>query len=149
MKTAHGFQIGMLLACCCVVLVVKAAAAEPAKKPIRYGKVIGVKAEKLDEYKRLHADVWPEVEQAMHDANIRNMSIYLRKLPDGKHYLFMYFEYIGQDFEGDMKKMAEDPATCSSGGSRPIPARSRCRTASPATGGPTWKKSATSGDADH
>ena len=25
----------------------------------RYGSVIGVKTEKLEEYKKLHADVWP------------------------------------------------------------------------------------------
>ena len=110
MRTAHGFWIGLLLACCCVVLAVNAAAGEPAKEPVRFGKVIEVKAEKLDEYKRLHANCWAEVEQAMDDAHIRGMSIYLRKLPDGKHYLFMYFEYIGQDLDGDMKKMADDPA---------------------------------------
>ena len=27
----------------------------------RFGSIIGVKAEKLGEYKRLHAAVWPEV----------------------------------------------------------------------------------------
>ena len=48
---------------------------------MRYGSVIGLRAEKLDEYKKLHAAVWPEVVEAMHDANIRNYSIYLRKCP--------------------------------------------------------------------
>ena len=110
MKTARGSWIDLLLACCCAGLAVNAAAGEPEKKPVRFGKVIEVKAEKLDEYKRLHANCWAEVEQAMDEANIRNMAIYLRKLPDGKHYLFMYFEYVGQDLDGDMKKMAEDPA---------------------------------------
>jgi L-rhamnose mutarotase len=43
--------------------------------------------------------------------NIRNYSIYLRKLPDGKHYLFSYFEYVGEDYDGDMAKMAADPIT--------------------------------------
>jgi L-rhamnose mutarotase len=32
-------------------------------------------------------------------------------MPDGKHYLFMYFEYVGDDYEADMKKMAADPTT--------------------------------------
>ena len=42
---------------------------------------------------------------------MQNYSIYLRKLPDGNHYLFSYFEYVGDDFDGDMAKMADDPMT--------------------------------------
>lgn len=77
----------------------------------RYGQVIGVKTEKLEEYKRLHAAVWPEVLAMIHQCNIRNYSIYLRQMPDGRHYLFSYFEYMGTDFTADMAKMAADPAT--------------------------------------
>jgi len=77
----------------------------------RYGSVIGVREDKIDEYKRLHAAVWPKVLKMIEDCNIRNYSIYLRKLPDGKHYLFSYFEYVGEDFEGDMAKMAADETT--------------------------------------
>jgi len=43
--------------------------------------------------------------------NIENYSIYLRKLPDGYHYLFSYFEYTGEDFAADCAKMAADPMT--------------------------------------
>jgi L-rhamnose mutarotase len=77
----------------------------------RYGTVIGVRDEELDEYKRLHAAVWPDVLKMISDCNIRNYSIYLRKMPDGKHYLFSYFEYVGSDFEGDMATMAADATT--------------------------------------
>ena len=77
----------------------------------RYGSVIGVRAEKLDEYKRLHAAVWPGVLSKIRDCNIRNYSIYLRKMPDGKHYLFSYLEYTGSNFAADMAKMAADPLT--------------------------------------
>jgi L-rhamnose mutarotase len=77
----------------------------------RYGAVIGVREEQIAEYKRLHAAVWPDVLQMISDCNMRNYSIFLRKLPDGKHYLFSYFEYVGADFEGDMAKMAADPTT--------------------------------------
>ena len=77
----------------------------------RYGTVIGVKDEALDEYKKLHAAVWPDVLTMISDCNIRNYSIYLRKMPDGKHYLFSYFEYVGNDFEGDMAAMAADATT--------------------------------------
>ena len=77
----------------------------------RYGMVLGVKQEKLAEYKKLHAAVWPGVLKMIAECNIRNYSIYLRKLPDGKHYLFSYFEYHGTDFKADMKKMATDKTT--------------------------------------
>jgi L-rhamnose mutarotase len=77
----------------------------------RYGSVLGIRAEKIDEYKKLHADVWPEILSKIKDSNIQNYSIYLRKLPDGKHYLFSYFEYVGDDFDADMAAMAADPMT--------------------------------------
>ena len=77
----------------------------------RYGQVIGVKTEKLEEYKALHRNVWPEVEAMIGECNIQNFTIFLRQLPDGKYYLFCYFEYTGTDYEADMKKMAADPTT--------------------------------------
>ncbi len=77
----------------------------------RYGSVIGVRAEKIAEYKELHAAVWPDVLKMIQQCHIRNYSIYLRQLPDGQHYLFSYFEYAGADFAADMAKMAADPTT--------------------------------------
>ena len=77
----------------------------------RYGTVIGLNAEKLEEYKQLHAAVWPDVLGMIAACNIRNYSIYLRELPDGNHYLFSYFEYVGEDFDADMAKMAADETT--------------------------------------
>ena len=73
--------------------------------------VIELRTEKIDEYKRLHAAVWPDVLKIITQCHIQNYSIYLRKLSDGHHYLFSYFEYTGSDFAGDMAKMAADPAT--------------------------------------
>lgn len=77
----------------------------------RYGSVIGVRAEKLAEYKKLHTAVWPDVLKMIAQCHIRNYSIYLRRLDDGRHYLFSYFEYLGADFAADMAKMAADPMT--------------------------------------
>lgn len=77
----------------------------------RYGSIIGLRAGKIDEYKKLHAAVWPDVLEQIRNSNIRNYSIFLRQLPDGKYYLFSYFEYIGEDFGADMAAMAEDPRT--------------------------------------
>jgi L-rhamnose mutarotase len=73
---------------------------------MRYAHVIEVLPEKIDEYKRLHAAVWPDVLEQISRANIRNYSIFLKKLPDGKWYLFSYFEYTGSHFEADMAAMA-------------------------------------------
>jgi len=72
----------------------------------RYGMVLKVRPEKLEEYKRLHAAVWPGVLKMIRECNIRNYSIYHR---DG--YLFSYFEYHGPDFAADMARMAADPTT--------------------------------------
>ena len=77
----------------------------------RYGLIVGLREETIEEYNRLHADVWPDVLDQIHRSNIRNYSIFLRKLPDGKHYLFSYFEYVGSDFAADMAAMAADPRT--------------------------------------
>jgi L-rhamnose mutarotase len=72
----------------------------------RYGWVIQVKPDKLDEYKRLHANPWPEVDSMIKACNIQNYSIYYR---DGL--LFSYLEYTGDDFEADMARMAADSIT--------------------------------------
>lgn len=72
----------------------------------RYGSVIKVRPEKLEEYKRLHANPWKEINSMIRECNIRNYSIYYR---DG--YLFSYFEYVGDNYEADMAKMAADPMT--------------------------------------
>jgi len=72
----------------------------------RYGMVIKVRPEKLEEYKRLHAAVWPAVLKMISACHIRNYSIYYK---DG--FLFSYFEYYGADFQADMAAMAADPTT--------------------------------------
>ena len=77
----------------------------------RFGSVIGLRDDKLEEYKKLHAAVWPDVLKMIKQCHIQNYSIYLRKLPDGQNYLFSYFEYTGDDFAADMAKMAADPTT--------------------------------------
>ena len=77
----------------------------------RYGMVIGVKPEKIDYYKQLHAAAWPGVLAKIKECHIRNYSIYLREIAKGQYLLFSYFEYTGDDFAADMAKMAADPET--------------------------------------
>jgi len=73
---------------------------------IRHGQLIGVRPERLDDYRRSHAKVWPDILAMITACSIRNYSIYLK---DGL--LFAYFEYVGKDFDADMAKMAADPRT--------------------------------------
>jgi L-rhamnose mutarotase len=70
----------------------------------RFGQVTRLKKNAYQEYKRLHAAVWPQILQLLEECNIRNYSIYHHD-----QWLFAYFEYHGDDFEADMKKIAEDP----------------------------------------
>ena len=72
----------------------------------RFGQVIGIKPEQAEEYIRLHQAVWPEVLSMIHECNMRNYSIYRYN-----DLLFAYFEYVGEDYEADMAKMAADPKT--------------------------------------
>ena len=72
----------------------------------RYGSVIGVRREAIEEYKNYHSAVWPEILEMIRKCNIRNYSIFLKD-----DLLFGYFEYHGTDFESDMAKMATDPKT--------------------------------------
>ena len=44
----------------------------------RYGMLIGIKPEKIEKYKKLHAAVWPDVLKKISECNIRNYSIYLK-----------------------------------------------------------------------
>lgn len=74
----------------------------------RMGMVIGIKPEKIADYKRLHAAVWPEVLAQIAGSNIRNYSIFLRQ---PENLLFGYWEYHGSDIAADLARMAQDPKT--------------------------------------
>lgn len=74
----------------------------------RMGMVIGIAPEHIPEYKRLHADVWPDVLARISASNIRNYSIFLR---EPENLLFGYWEYHGTDFAADAARMAEDETT--------------------------------------
>jgi L-rhamnose mutarotase len=72
----------------------------------RFGQVIRLQPGVLESYRRYHAAIWPEVAAKISECNISNYSIYHK---DG--FLFAYFEYVGEDYDGDMARMAEDPRT--------------------------------------
>jgi L-rhamnose mutarotase len=62
--------------------------------------LLRVKPERLEEYKRRHADVWPEMRQALSDAGWHNYSLFL--CDDGL--LIGYLET--RDFEQALARMA-------------------------------------------
>ncbi len=74
----------------------------------RMGMVIGLKPDRIAEYKRLHANAWPGVLRMISSCNIKNYSIFLR---EPENLLFGYWEYHGTDFQADAAIMAADPET--------------------------------------
>ena len=84
-------------------------AASHKPKPIkRVGMVVGIRPEKLDEYKRLHADANPGVRDLLTKYHMHNFSIFLQQIDD-KWYEFGYYEYTGDDFDADMAKLSAEP----------------------------------------
>lgn len=72
----------------------------------RFGTVIQLRPEREEEYRALHAAVWPTVLDTLKDVNVRNYTIFLR---DGL--LFSYLEYTGDDWAVDSARMASHPDT--------------------------------------
>lgn len=72
----------------------------------RFGQTIRLKPENAKEYIQHHANVWPGVLRKIKECNISNYSIFFKD-----NILFAYFEYVGDDFNSDMNKMATDEMT--------------------------------------
>ena len=103
----------------------------------RYGMAIKIKPENLDEYKRLHVDVWPDVLKMIGECNIRNYSIYHK---DGM--MFSCFEYVGKDFDADMAKWLP-MRRLKNGGMCASRSWIRSKPAPRENSGRTWKRSST------
>ncbi|NEM91031.1 L-rhamnose mutarotase [Galbitalea soli] len=65
-----------------------------------------LRPERREEYFELHANVWPGVAATITQCGIRNFTIY--SLGD---VIVGYYEYVGDDFEADQRRMAADPVT--------------------------------------
>lgn len=70
----------------------------------RVGFLLKVKEDKIEEYKKHHQQVWPEMLQALSRAGWHNYSLFLR--PDGL--LFGYFE-TPDSFQAALDGMAQEP----------------------------------------
>lgn len=83
--------------------------AEPVTRPPRrFGMVVGLHPDHIDEYRRLHADEHPGVRDLLTKYHLRNFSIFLHQI-EGRWYEFGYYEYAGDDFAADMKQLAAEP----------------------------------------
>ncbi len=74
----------------------------------RMAMCLRLKPAAIEEYKRLHAAVWPDVIARIGASNIRNYSIFLKE-PEAL--LFSYWEYHGIDFAADAAEMTADATT--------------------------------------
>jgi L-rhamnose mutarotase len=95
---------------CLVAIALLTGCAATTKELQRFAWVTGLKPEKAEYYRQLHANVWPSVNKMIKKCHIQNYSIYERNI-EGKPYLFNCLEYTGTNFDADMKKMAADLET--------------------------------------
>ena len=78
------------------------------QKVKRIGMVVGLRPEKMAEYKEVHADSHPGVRDLLSKYHMENFSIFLHQI-EGKWYEFGYYEYTGDDYEADMAAMNAEP----------------------------------------
>ena len=71
----------------------------------KMGMCIKLKKNKVKDYKILHKNCPKEIKKLLKKININNFSIFLK---EPENILFSYWEYVGTDFEKDMKIMSED-----------------------------------------
>lgn len=72
-------------------------------KMVHFGQVGKLKADKIAEYDELHANCWPHIRELIRDCNLQNYSIFRYE-----DMVFSYYEYVGDDYDADMQKMADD-----------------------------------------
>lgn len=69
----------------------------------RVAQTYRISPDKVDDYIAYHADVWHAILEMIHACNIHNYSIF-----NLNGQMFSYYEYVGDDYEADMAKMAAD-----------------------------------------
>jgi L-rhamnose mutarotase len=97
--------------------------------PRRIGQWLYLRPECIDEYKKCHAAVWPQVLEQIKDSNIKDCitsHLFLFKIPhvfsclthsldsiflsmSPRPTLFASFKYVGNAFDEDMARMAANP----------------------------------------
>jgi L-rhamnose mutarotase len=82
--------------------------------------VLQIKKDRLEEYKRRHGSVWPEMREALHETGWHNYSLFLRddgllvgyvETPDFEQALAgMAAREVNDRWQAQMKEFFEDPA---------------------------------------
>ena len=96
----------------------------------RFAQIVKLKPEFIGKYKEVHAAVWPEVLEQIQDCNIQDCTFaIIIKVPNlnplgipsnqlaadsifhdpETGILFANFKYVGNDYEGDMERMRQNP----------------------------------------
>lgn len=70
----------------------------------KIGQICSISPENAVKYIEYHKNIPQEIRKLIRDCNVRNYRIYYRN-----GILFTDFDYIGDDYEADMLKMARDP----------------------------------------
>lgn len=92
-----------------VVLPEDAQPAAPEKVVVRrFGQIAQVRADKLDDFKRLHAQMGPNLAQNFREHHVQNHSMWLKDLTPGEYYAFRFFQYTGEDFPEERVRMKEN-----------------------------------------
>ena len=71
-----------------------------------FGQLGRLRQDKITEYVELHANTWPGVCKTIQECNLQNYHIFI-----SRDQVFSFYEYTGEDYEADMRKMAADPVT--------------------------------------
>ncbi|MGD8194538.1 L-rhamnose mutarotase [Herbiconiux sp. P18] len=72
----------------------------------RHALVVGLEPSRVETYLALHAAVWPQVEATLSACNVTNYTIFRRGM-----LLVAYYEYVGEDHDTDLARVALDPVT--------------------------------------
>lgn len=75
----------------------------------RHTQIVEIKADKVDACKKLFAAFPAEVAELQQEAQIRNMTRFIKEL-GGKPYLVTYFEYAGTNYAGDIQRLESKDA---------------------------------------
>ncbi|MFJ8009454.1 L-rhamnose mutarotase [Streptomyces fagopyri] len=73
------------------------------RRPARRASVVGVRPGKREEHLALHRAVWPDAERKLTECTMRDYSVCV--FGDIR---FAYYEYVGEDHEADMRRIADD-----------------------------------------
>jgi L-rhamnose mutarotase len=95
-----------LVACICL-LMIGCSTVRPATR--RFGQLGSIRSDRIERFKEICAAMGPAVSETLKTHHFHNYSIYMKDLKEDEFYLFSYFEYTGNDHDGDMGQIEASP----------------------------------------